>query len=331
MKWHLLFFMFFSVHAFALDGEVAAVKNAIAAKNPEAISQSLVALQLAVNDYELNDGSSYSNPSPARQQTRNEIKSAIAPIKADLVDLAASDSPAAGAAIVVLGDSDGGPQVYQTLAKIITETQSSDLASKAFFALSKTGLADDSVKDAVAQRISTLDPQDNTGSSVALGLLHEAAYVPVPEALDALIKILSTDDRTGAKISAANALMVMGPSGARALPELERQLALLKASNADFRDIKTMERTIRVVSGKMTKSVTTQPATDGNATEEAPSSSNPPAPASVAPASPQPTSPSIVASASSTNSGNGLVLLLIAVGILGVALIAYRVLTKKKS
>jgi len=251
MKRLLFLFLILSSNAFALDSEVSAAKSAIATKNTDEITRSLVALQLAVNDYELNDGSNYYHPSPARQRTRDEIKTALSPIKGNLILLASSTSPAAGPAITILGFTDGGPQVYNTLKGVLSDTKSGDLASKALFSLSKTGLSDDTVRKIAAQRISTWDPQDNTGSSVALGLVHTAAYIPLPEALDSLIKILDTDSRAPAKVVAATAIMAIGPPAASALPDLKRQLSLLQSNNADFRDINTFKRTIRVVDGEI--------------------------------------------------------------------------------
>lgn len=251
MKRLLFLFLMLSSNLFALDSEVSNVKNAIVSKNTEEIAKSLVALQLAVIGHELNDGSSYFHPSPARQRTRDEIKAALSPIKDDLILIASSTSPGAGTAITTLGFTDGGPKVFDTLKAVLANTQSADLASKALFSLSKLGLCDESVRKIAALRISTWDPKDNTGGSVALGLVHTAAYIPLPEALDPLLKILKTDSRVPAKIVAASAIMAIGPTAASALPDLRRQLDLLRASNADFRDINTLVLTIRVVDGEI--------------------------------------------------------------------------------
>jgi hypothetical protein len=273
---YFIFFLIFSSRLFALDAEVAAVKAAIPTNDRNTIQQAFNNLETAIFDHELNDGSLARSPSPARQKTRDEIKQALLPIKDDLIAIASTnDSFVANGAINILGYSDGGPEVYQILLKNIKETQDAGIANISLSSLNRLGLADKTVQDAAVQRLAEYDPNDHSGNSVAGGIWREAFGDPLPEGLDTFIKFLSPNYPYRTRVGAAKAITTLRSGGIKALPELEQLLAWLKANDADFRDIQTVEYAILEVNSKpATSEEKNIPATNISATPQ-PSASVP--------------------------------------------------------
>jgi len=232
-----------------VTNEVGALKSALASEKPEAINQALIGLQGAINEYEFVDRSPWNNPSPVKQQRRIEIRAALQPIVADLSKLVTGQSPTLAAnSAVILGFSDGGPQVRESLNQSLQESPYSSVASSSAYSMFQLGLADVSVRTAVAARLR--DYQSESKRDVAFGLLNLASAWPIPEVLPVILEILQSDEQTGAKMVAINALIKLGPQAEEALPEIEKLLQTLEQQGADFRDINTIKRAIMLVSGQ---------------------------------------------------------------------------------
>lgn len=253
MKTYLFILLMLPLRMFGLTQEVEAVQSVLPTNNAQSINQALVDLKMAINDHELNDGSPYNNPSPARAKTRKEVKEALEAIKNELVGLAASsDATVASSASNVLGYSNGGKEVYDTLRQNLAYTASSGVASASLFSLFQMGAADKEVRELAVERIAKF--QNAGDGEVAFSLLHLGAVWPLPEALDTYREILRTDRRDGAKISAVNAIVELGPGAAQALPELQKFLQQLEQQGGDFRFINTLKRAIEVVGGQSDES-----------------------------------------------------------------------------
>ena len=282
MRCFILIFWTLISHAMALTQEVDAFKSAVQTGDSQMINRSLATLGLAIEAYEPYDGSLYNNPSPDRLAARSQIKQALEPIKSDLIQIASSSDRAnAYSAIGILGSTGGGAEVYELLKDTLTNTNDSGLAVSSLSALDKLGLIDSTIENIVSKRIADVNVNDNSGKSVPLGLISEAGEIPIPPALNTFIKVLESAPSIWGKAAAAEAIMRLGPGGASALPELEKQLALFKASHADFRAINRLTRAISVVKGEA------KPEEEKSASES--NTSTPPQPstsASIAPSVP---------------------------------------------
>lgn len=232
----------------AIDSEVGGLKLAISQGDPRKINQALVALQLEINRMEPID-SPVDTPSAARIKARQNIQQIIEPIKNDLIALTRnSDSTVAQTATTVLGSAAPSLDVYNVLKDNLSRTKSPGVAASSLMALSKSGLLDDEIGVIVADRIG--EYQSGINPDLALNLIRTAAFVPIPQATSQLIEIIKSDDRIGAKITSANAIMKLGPAGEEALPELENLLQELEQQGGDFRDINTVKRAIMLVSSR---------------------------------------------------------------------------------
>lgn len=231
-----------------IESEISGLKTSISEGDPRKINQSLVTLQLAINQMEPVD-SPVDAPSAARIKARQSIQQAIEPIKGELILLTQNtDSTVAQTATTVLGSAAPSIDVYNALKGNLEKTKSPGVAASSLMALSKSGLLDDEVGTIAADRIG--EYQSRANSDLALNLVRTAAFVPVPQATDQLIEILKSDDRIGARMTAANAIMKLGPAGVEALPELEKLMRELEQNGGDFRDINTIKRAIMLVSGR---------------------------------------------------------------------------------
>lgn len=232
----------------AIDSEISGVKITISEGDPRKMNQALVALQLAINQMEPID-SPVNAPSAARIKARQNIQTAIEPIKNELIALTHhSDSTVVQTASTVLGSAAPSIEVYNALKGNLENTKSPGIAASSLLALSKSGLMDDEIGAIAADRIE--EYQSGANPDLALNLIRTAAFVPVPQAANQLIEIIKSDDRIGAKMTAANAIMKLGPDGEKALPELEKLLQELEQKGGDFRDINTVKRAITLVSGR---------------------------------------------------------------------------------
>lgn len=228
----------------AIDGEIGGVKSAISEGDPRKINQALVTLQLAINQTEPVDA-----PSAARIKARQNIQQAIEPIKNELIALTQNpDLTVAQTVTTVLGSAAPSIEVYNALKDNLEKTKSPGVAASSLLALSKSGLMDDEIGTIAANRIG--EYQSDANPDLALNLIRTAAFVSVPQAASQLIEIIKSDDRIGAKMTAANAIMKLGPAGAEALPELEKLLQELEQNGGDFRDVNTIKRAIMLVSGR---------------------------------------------------------------------------------
>jgi len=232
----------------SIDGEIGGLKQVISEGDPRKINQALVALQLAINQMEPVD-SPVDAPSAARIQARQNIQQKIAPIKNELIALTKNpDLTVAQTATTVLGSAGRSVEIYNALKDNLQNTKSPGVAASSLLALSKSGLMDDEIEAIAANRIG--EYQSGANPDLALNLIRTAAFVPVPKATNELIEIIKSDNRVGTKMTAANAIMKLGPAGAEALPELEKFLLELEHNGGDFRDINTIKRTIMHVSGR---------------------------------------------------------------------------------
>jgi len=245
MKWLLILLFGLVPTAYGLDAEVANLSVAIKSQDTTAIGHALYRLAGAIQQNV--PIATPSNDSPEHLQARQQIQSELSPIKEELLQLAASPSQNISSnALVILGYSDGGSTVYDSLKEILTTSQTS-AAATSLFSLYQMGLADADVRNVAAERIAQLDPNDRSGTNPIVGLLLQAANVPLPEALDAYTRILENGG-TAMKVLAARAIRILGPDGARALPTLQQQLALLRSNNEDPRYISELMSTIDAVS-----------------------------------------------------------------------------------
>jgi len=232
----------------AINSEIGGLKVAISEGDPRKINQALVALQLAVNQMEPVD-SPIDAPSAARIKARQNIQQAIEPIKNELIELTRNpDLTVAQTSTTVLGSAAPSIEVYDALKDNLEKTKSPGVAASSLMALSKAGLMNDEIEDIAADRIG--EYQSRANSDLALNLVRTAAFVPVPQATDQLIEILKSDDRIGPRMTAANAIMKLGPAGVEALPELEKLMRELEQNGGDFRDINTIKRAIMLVSSR---------------------------------------------------------------------------------
>jgi hypothetical protein len=245
----VLFGLFMSMTAKALDAEVTAFKAAFDSGEAQAINTALIQLNGAILKHELVDQSKLNAPSPERLQRRHEIIAALDPVKKDLIKLfQGPDQNVASNAVVVLSRSGGGPEVYEALRKVVATSRDDYLPEKALSSLYALRLADEEVRNISAQRIANY--KERGERQVAFGLLRVANYELLPEALPTCVEMLKSDAAVGSKMVAANAIMRLGPAAAAALPELQRFLAQLRAQGGDFRDINMLERAVQVVSGQ---------------------------------------------------------------------------------
>lgn len=228
----------------AINGEIGGLKLAISDGDPRKINQALVKLQLAINQMEPVDA-----PSAARINARQKIQQAIEPIKNELLALTQNpDLTVAQTATTVLGSAAPSIEIYNTLRDNLEKTKSPGVAASSLMALSKAGLMDDEIGTIAADRIG--EYQSGANPDLALNLIRTAAFIPVPQATNQLIEIIKSDDRVGAKMTAANAIMKLGPAGEDALPELEKLLQELEQQGGDFRDVNTIKRAIILASGR---------------------------------------------------------------------------------
>jgi hypothetical protein len=237
-----------SPNLLALEQEVANLKSVLS-KDRETINQALLQLNTAIKKYEMVDSSTVDNPSPERQQRRHDIMAALGPIEPELVRLLQGDDHTlASNAGVILGNSSGGPVVYDGLKHVLAESKDASLPAIALSALYQTGRADSEVRNLAAERIAAY--KERSGYDAAFGLLRASEYRALPEALPVCIEMLKSDAPAGNKMVAVGALMKLGPAAAAALPELQRFLAQLRTQGGDFRDVNTVERAKRIVSGQ---------------------------------------------------------------------------------
>lgn len=248
MKVCLIIFLISASNLLAgIESEIRGLKSKITEGDPRNINQSLVAIQLAINQMEPVD-SPVDSPSAARIKARQKIREAIDPIIDELILLTNSnDSSVAQTATTVLGSATPSMDVYKALKENLEKTKIPGIAASSLIALSKAGLLDDEVGNIAAIRIAEYHSLANP--DLALNLVRTAAFVPVPQATDQLIEILKSDERIGARMTAANAIMKLGQAGAKALPELENLLQDLLQNGGDFRDINTIKRAIMIASG----------------------------------------------------------------------------------
>jgi hypothetical protein len=233
----------------ALEGDASTLKEAVTSGDANRINSALIQLNAAVTKHELVDQSSWDKPSPERLQRRHDIMAALEPVKGELVKLTQHENrTVARNASVVLGHSSGGNEVYESLKDNLQRSPSAPIASTALYSLYQLGRADDEVRTLAAARIAGYNQRSE--SQVAFGLLNLGAVWPLPEALPVCIEMLKSNEPVGSKMVAASAIMKLGPAAAEALPELQRFLAQLRAQSGDFRDINTLERAVRVVSGQ---------------------------------------------------------------------------------
>ena len=251
-----------------IESEISGLKTSILEGDPRKINQSLVTLQLAINQLEPID-SSVDAPSAARIKARQSIQQAIEPIKGELILLTNnSDSTVAQTATMVLGSAKPSIEVYNALKGNLEQTKSPGVAASSLLALSKAGVLDDEAGTIAADRIS--EYQTRVNPDLGLNLVRTAAFVPVPQATDQLIEILKSDDRIGARMTAANAIMKLGPAGAEALPELKKLKQELEQNGGDFRDINTINRAIMLASGRSNTPQAVMPSTTAAQTTPVP-------------------------------------------------------------
>lgn len=251
MRYVLVVMLGFTMSAFSqnVSNEVVALKSALASEKPDAINQALIGLQGAINQYEFVDRSPWNNPSPEKQQRRIEIRSALQPLVPDLSKLVTAENPTLAAnSAVILGFSDGGSAVYESLKQSLQESPYSSVVSNVAYSMFQLGLADVPVRTAITERLQ--EYQSENKRDVAFGLLNVASAWSIPEALPVIIEILQSNEQIGAKMVAINALIRLGQQAKEALPEIERLLQELEQNGGDFRDINTIKRAIMLVSGR---------------------------------------------------------------------------------
>ncbi len=273
--------------ALSLDAEVSALKAALSSHDSTQINNALIQLNGAIGKYEAVDRSSWDKPSPERAQHRHDIIAALGPVTPELVKLIqGADNTVAANATVILGFSGGERSVYEALKTNLKDSSYSSVASPALYSLYQMGKADDEVRAIAVQRIAGYKDQDQ--SDVAFRLLNLAAVWPLPEALPLCREMINSDAHVRSKIVAVNALMKLGPAAAEALPDLQRFLAQLRSQGGDFRDVNTLDRATRIISGQTDAPSPPAPAPTSVAATPSPAT---PVPSATPLASLQPTTP----------------------------------------
>lgn len=249
MKRLLLFailIMLISAVAFGMKAEVAALKSALGSGNANKINHALVQLNMAIQEQEEGDKTSWNTPSSMPIQRRQEVQNVLESIKSDLTGLIPGNNKTISRnATVILGFTSGGDEVYRALKLALENSTSASVTASAFYALYQLDAADGRVREIALGRIRAYE--DRSQADVAFGLLSLPAVWSLSEVLPVCMEILKSDTLLSNKVVAATAIMKFGSAGKEALPELKKLLQDLKQQGGDFRYIHTVQRAIRLV------------------------------------------------------------------------------------